>query len=139
MALFIIASFLAALIAVIAAMIKAASTSISKVLRLSYWSWFVVAVGICAFTTFNYTYYTNPNTRFHGWPIPTVVFQRDDADSPWLDFVGPTTLLAYPMNLTIFLVVPSVILLVWCRFKGSCNKTAEQQSGGHRRDTRRRV
>ena len=128
MTLFIITAFLLALITVIVAVIKAASSSMPKVLRWSYWLWFVVAAGICVFTTFYYTYYTNSNTRFHGWPIPTVVFQRDDADSPWLDFVGPTTLLAYPMNLTTFLVVPSVILLVWCRFKCPNNKTAEQDS-----------
>ena len=127
MSLFIIAGFLLALVAVIAAMIKATSVSISKALSLSYWAWFVVAAGTCVFTTFNYTYYTNSNTRVHGWPIPTVVFQRDDAESPWLDFVGLTTVLAYPMNLILFLVVPSLTLLAWSRFKRSSdNQDAEK-------------
>jgi hypothetical protein len=128
MSLFIITGFILALVAVIAAMIKAASASISKALSLSYWAWFVVAAGVCVFTTFNYTYYTNSNTRFHGWPIPTVVFQRDNADSPWLDFVGLTTILAYPMNLILFLVVPSITLLAWIRFKRQSEKQDAEQA-----------
>lgn len=136
MALFIIAAFLVALVAVIAAMIKATSDSTSKVLRLSYWSWFVVAAGACIFTTFNYNYYSNSNTRFYGWPIPTVVFQRDDAESPWLDFVGPTSFLAYPMNLILFLIVPSVALLAWSRFKRSSNNQEAEQVGDGNADER---
>ncbi|WP_145176164.1 hypothetical protein [Rubripirellula lacrimiformis] len=47
-------------------------------------------------TTFRYTYLANANTRFHGWPVPTVIFQRDGPGEPWLDFIGPTIVLAYP-------------------------------------------
>ncbi|MEX2578822.1 MAG: hypothetical protein WD342_07170 [Verrucomicrobiales bacterium] len=125
MAVIIIVAFLLGLVAVIAAMVKVSSGSIPSVIGLIYWLLVVVAAGVCVFTTFNYIYYTNSNTRFHGWPIPTVVFQRDDAESPWLDFVGPTAFLAYPMNLILFLVVPSVTLLAWSRFKRSSDIQAE--------------
>jgi len=48
-----------------------------------------------------------------------------------LDFVGPTTFLAYPMNLILFLVVPSVALLARSRFKRSSdNQEAEQATDG---------
>ncbi len=63
-------------------------------------------------TTFRYTYLANANTRFHGWPVPTVIFQRDGPDEPWLDFVGPTVVLAYPMNLVLFSIIPAILVLV---------------------------
>jgi hypothetical protein len=130
MAAIIIVAFLLGLLAVIAAMVKASSGSLPRVIGLIYWLLVVVAGAVCVFTTFNYVYYVNSNTRFHGWPIPTVVFQRDDAESPWLDFVGLTTLLAYPMNLILFLVLPSIILLAWSRFKQSSYNQAEQDGTG---------
>lgn len=122
----IIVAFLLGLAAVIAALVKVISGSISRGIGLIYWLFVVVAAGVCVFTTFNYSYYANSNTRFHGWPIPTVVFQRGDAESPWLDFVGPTTFLAYPMNLILFLIVPSVTLLSLSRFKRSSDKQDEK-------------
>lgn len=63
-------------------------------------------------TTFCYEYFLNENTRFCGWPVPVMVFQRDKADAPWLDFVGPTVVLAYPANLGIFMFIPSAVFLV---------------------------
>jgi hypothetical protein len=132
MSVVIIVAFLLGLAAVIAAMVKVISGSIPRAIGLIYWLLVIVAAGVCVFTTFNYNYYSNSNTRFYGWPIPTVVFQRDDAESPWLDFVGPTTFLAYPMNLILFLIVPSVALLAWSRFKRSSdNQEAEQASSSN--------
>ena len=78
-------------------------------------SYFAVAilVFIVAFLMTQYfSYYHNPNTRFFGWPIPRVVFQRDTPTSPWLDYVGPTVVLAYPMNFVIFMFIPSVVFII---------------------------
>lgn len=133
MSLVIIVAFLLGLAAVITAMVKVISGSIPTAIGLIYWLLVIVAAGVCVFTTFNYNYYSNSNTRFYGWPIPTVVFQRDDAESPWLDFVGLTTFLAYPMNLILFLIVPSVALLAWSRFKRSSDNQeleASSSNGG---------
>jgi len=66
-------------------------------------------------TTFHYTYLANANTRIHGWPVPTVVFQRDGPNEPWLDFVGPTVVLAYPMNVVLYAFIPA--LVVWAVFR----------------------
>lgn len=80
----------------------------------------VVALVIIAYMrTFHYEYYVNPDTRVHGWPVPVVVFQRRDATSPWLDFVGPTLILAYPMNLAFYSIGPVVALVAvrWIRRK----------------------
>jgi len=67
-------------------------------------------------TTFHYAYLANANTRVHGWPVPTVIFQRDGPGEPWLDFVGPTVVLAYPMNLVLFAIVPALTVLAVSRF-----------------------
>lgn len=114
MTLFIIVGFLGAIV-VIAAFGKVVSKRVSPKLGLSYICFTVLAACAAAYTSFQYIYFTNPNTKFHGWPIPTVVFQRDDADSPWLDFICPMPYLSYPMNLILFLVIPSILLLVWSR------------------------
>jgi hypothetical protein len=61
---------------------------------------------------FSRRYMADPNTKVMGWPIPLGVFQRDSPTAPWLDYVGPTALLAYPMNLLVFLLVPSALVLI---------------------------
>jgi membrane protein implicated in regulation of membrane protease activity len=132
MSVVIIVAFLLGLAAVITAMVKVIRGSIPRAIGLIYWLLVVVAAGVCVFTTFNYNGYSNSNTRFYGWPIPIVIFQRQDAESPWLDFVGLTTFLAYPINLILFLIVPSVALLAWSRFKRSSdNKDAEKARSSH--------
>ncbi|EMI52555.1 membrane protein [Rhodopirellula sallentina SM41] len=85
--------------------------------RLLYFAALTGSVIAAYFTTFHYTYLANANTRIHGWPVPTVVFQRDGLGKPWLDFVGPTVILAYPMNLVLFAFVPALMVLVvfWIR------------------------
>ena len=62
--------------------------------------------------TLCFSYFHNPNTQFFGWPIPRVVFQRDTPTGPWLDYIGPTIVLAYPMNFVLFMFFPSVVFLV---------------------------
>lgn len=86
--------------------------------RIALWSrilFLVALVSSCVgayYSTFNYTYFANANTRFHGWPVPQVIFQRDGPGEPWLDFVGPTVVLAYPMNVVLFSIVPALLVLV---------------------------
>ena len=55
------------------------------------------------FLTFHFVHSINANTRAHGWPVPVVVFQRDSATAPWLDYVGPVPEIALPINLGILL------------------------------------
>jgi hypothetical protein len=88
------------------------SDVVKSVVGALYWLVaFVAALGSLYMTGFH-SYFANPNTHVHGWPIPRVVFQRDGPDSPWLDFIGPTIILAYPMNFLLFMLVPSVVFMV---------------------------
>jgi hypothetical protein len=81
----------------------------------SYWMVtllaFAGAIGMTAF----FSYYSNPNTHVFGWPVPRVIFQRDTPTSPWDDFVGPTIVLAYPMNFILYMLVPSVAFILVSR------------------------
>ena len=86
--------------------------------RLSGWlrsSYFIITllafVAAFAVTSF-FSYYSNPNTHIFGWPVPRVIFQRDTPTSPWLDYVGPTILLAYPMNFVVYMSIPSVAFII---------------------------
>jgi hypothetical protein len=54
----------------------------------------------------------NENTVAHGYPIPIVIFQRDAPGGPWLDYVGPTTILAYPINYIAYIILPVLVLLI---------------------------
>ena len=73
-----------------------------------------------------YVYFSNDDTRVHGWPVPIVIFHRADSDSPWLDYVGFTILLGYPMNFVVFMAAPSLLLfaLVWRRRRSGSNRLA---------------
>ena len=48
----------------------------------------------------------NENTYAYGWPVPVVVFQRESPEDPYRDFVGWTTILAYPLNYLIAIWIP---------------------------------
>jgi len=89
-----------------------APTGSMKSFRITY----LIAIAGCAviaiFTTFFVEYRPDKNTRIFGWPVPVVVFQRESTDAPWLDFVGPTVIFGYPMNLLIFAVAPSLAVLL---------------------------
>ena|ERR1039457_6372688 len=79
----------------------------------------LVLCAVVAFvTTFHYVYSPNENTRVYGWPVPRVVFQRDGPNAPWLDFVGPTIALAYPINLILYLCLPSLLMFLVVFWKG---------------------
>lgn len=90
----------------------ALSERIPKRVRALHHCCFAAAAVAAWFTTFHYVYHSNANTRFHGWPFPHVIFQRDSPTSPWLDFVGPTTVLSFPMNFLLFVLIPSVVMLI---------------------------
>ena len=115
MAAAIIIGFLLAVAVAVWAAIVALSGRTPTWVRILYFGCFSAAAITAYFTTFHYIHYANANTRFHGWPIPSVVFQRDSPTSPWLDFVGPTVVLAYPMNLLLFVLLPSIVVLVLAR------------------------
>jgi len=85
--------------------------------RFAYIATVAVLGAVAYLTTYHYDYFPNENTHFHGWPIPVVIFQRIDADSPWADFVGATTLLGLPMNFIIFMFVPSLVFLGAAHFR----------------------
>ncbi len=72
----------------------------------------IVVAGLAYVLTFYHVYTPNSNTRVHGWPIPVVVFQRDGPGEPWLDFVGPTMVLGFPMNLILLLGVWFFVLWI---------------------------
>jgi hypothetical protein len=113
---YIIIGFLLASAAIIAALVLVAQKRISPKIRNLYLAFLCIAICAAFYSSYIYVYFSNPNTRFHGWPVPYVVFQRDDVNSPWLDFIGPP-FLSYPMNLILFLVLPSILLLVWKCFR----------------------
>ena len=109
---FILLGVLIAVFVDVAAGICAATDPrIPRPFRLSYWVLGIIASVAAYGTTFQYVYYANSNTRVEGWPVPIVVFQRQDADSPWADFVGPTTVLGYPINVALFMALPCIVLL----------------------------
>lgn len=85
---------------------------------------FVVLAAVGSYhSTFHFEHWPNENTRFFGWPIPRGVLQRDTPDGPWLDYVGPTLILAWPMNFILFSFLPSFLLLAFTwRWRG--NKVA---------------
>ena len=85
---------------------------LNNTLRIVYLAFLFVIAVVAYFTTYHIDYYTNENTHFCGWLVPTVIFQRKDANSPWLDFIGPPTFFAYPINICFFMFFPSVIFLV---------------------------
>ena len=85
---------------------------LSRWLRSSYVVITLLAFVAAFVVTSFFSYYANPNTHVFGWPVPRVIFQRDTPTSPWLDYVGPTILLAYPMNFVIYLSIPSVVFVV---------------------------
>ena len=116
--------FLLATIAVVRAAMVAFSKRTAKWLRVLWIVCFLTAAIAAYFTTFHCVYYANENTRFHGWLVPTVIFQRASPTSPWLDFIGPVTFLAYPMNVLLFSLIPSLGTLISAR--RSCSQDTEE-------------
>ena len=86
--------------------------SLNRLLRVTYIAGTFATAITTYLTTYHYGYFSDENTYFIGWPVPVAVFQRDSPTSPWLDFVGPTVVLGYLMNLLLFLLIPSVLVFI---------------------------
>jgi hypothetical protein len=116
---FLVLVFLAmAAIEVWAAAVVTFGRNFSARLCASFWIIAFVAVVAAVGTTSGVRYYADPNTIIHGWPVPQIIFQRDSPTAPWLDFVGPLLILAYPMNFILYMAIPSlafVLVYLWKR------------------------
>lgn len=84
-------------------------------LRVVFVGLLLLSGGAAYWLTYKYQYFPNGNTRVYGWPIPWIVFQRHSPNDPFLDFVGPTYLLALPMNFLLFTLPISLtfLILLW--------------------------
>ena len=123
MGLLIVLGFIAALaILVWSAIVVAIKGKAGTTARYLYVGLGAMLAVVAFLTTYRVDYFSNENTHIHGWPVPVVIFQRDDVDAPWLDFVGPTILLALPMNFIIFMLVPSVLSLCLAYLRTRWNK-----------------
>jgi hypothetical protein len=109
---FLIVLMLIVAVDVWAAIAVSFGSGLSARLCLSYFLILLLAVVATMLMTGVYSYYPNPNTHIFGWPVPCVIFQRDTPTSPWLDYVGFTVVLAYPMNFVLFMFIPSVAVIV---------------------------
>lgn len=82
----------------------------------AWYRWTIgLTLALAIATTLLISYHPNPNTRVYGWPVPRVIWQRENATTPWLDYIGPTIVLAYPINFLLFMLPPSVIFLLLTR------------------------
>lgn len=84
-------------------------------MRIAYLGCLVATSIVACFMTLRFRYSPGPDIRVHGWPTPTVVFQRDSANSAWVEFVDPLYRFAIPLNLAYLLSVPSIVFLVLLR------------------------
>ena len=96
-----------------AAVLVVFGRSVRRWLSRSYFLIVLLAFIAVFLVTSFFSYYSNPNTHVFGWPVPRVIFQRDTPTSPWLDYVGPTILLAYPMNFILYMFFPSVAVIIF--------------------------
>lgn len=113
-ALLVILILLTAVVLVVAGFVVATTShDIPRSVSVTFFIIAASAIGGGIWSTYYYDYFPNENTHMHGWPVPYVVFQRDNSDSQWLDFVGPTTLLALPLNWLLFLLPPSFSILIF--------------------------
>jgi len=62
--------------------------------------------------TYRYVYMTDIQTRVHGWPIPLIIWQQDETGR-WLDYVGITVIIAWPLNFIIVMIAFSLIWLIY--------------------------
>lgn len=88
----------------------------------SYWLVVILVIVTTIVMTGYFSYYSNPNTQVFGWPIARVIFQRKTPDSPWLDYFGPTAVLAYPINFILSMFIPSVIFVLLSRRRGHATR-----------------
>ena len=87
----------------------------TKWLRLLYFSFSLLTFAATFYITSFVAYSSDPNTNIVGWPIPSVIFHRDTAKSPWQDF--PLSGWAYPMNFIFYMVIPSIAFIIVALWK----------------------
>jgi hypothetical protein len=92
-----------------------------KVLRGIIISVLIAAIPLSIFLTHMRVQW-NENTFAYGWPVPRVVFQRDAPDGPWLDFIGWTMFLAYPLNYLALVSIPALLSMVVLGFRKHMQK-----------------
>lgn len=71
----------------------------------------VAAFPLALYMTGDHVEIWNENTYAIGWPVPKVVMQRSAPGRPYLDYIGPTLILAYPLNYCLFTIVPTSLIL----------------------------
>lgn len=73
----------------------------------------LIAAAVTAFwMTFRFAY-SSPDGNIHvgGWPVPSFIAQKNVGDKSW-KLIGGTSVIAFPLNYFLFMLVPSVIVLV---------------------------
>jgi len=73
----------------------------------------IIALPINYYMTTSYKVQLDENTIGLGWPISRVFFQRSAPGEPYVDYIGLTFFLAYPMNYVLYTLLPVVALLVF--------------------------
>jgi len=58
----------------------------------------LVLIPVSYYASYQYSYFSNSNTRWVGYPCPSMIWQRTGPDAPWADFIGPTIILAPIIN-----------------------------------------
>ena len=112
MGILVLLVFLVVAIVVIVASIYIYTREKGRTLKMVLILVLIVALPLTWYMTSIYKWEWNENTYTYGCPVPQVVFQRNSPEDPWLDFVGPTIILAYPMNYILYVLPPVVVLLV---------------------------
>lgn len=90
----------------------------------------LVVIGLAYVLTYHYVYLPDSNTRVLGWPVPWAVLQRDAPGEPWLDFVGPTVVLALPLNIVLLLGAWLFALWIWHLIVMRIRKRSAQPTDG---------
>ena len=100
------------------------------VIRKTKYSWvksvlLLLAVGVVTwYMTYRYKYMPHEDKKIHGWPVPSLIFQRSASDGRWLDYVGPNVILAYPINYIFYLSIPTLLLTIYTLISNKLSKRA---------------
>lgn len=86
-----------------------------KILRRIILSLLIAAIPVSIWLTHMRVQW-NENTFAYGWPVPRVVFQRHAPDGPWLDYIGWTMFLAYPLNYLALVFIPVFLGVIFLIF-----------------------
>jgi len=107
----IVVNFLLLATLTVSASIVALFDGCSKPVKNTFLVCLVVSALAASWTTFVFTRYANENALVHGWPVPLFIAYRPNSNSSW-ELAGSTTILAFPMNLFLFSLLPSLGVIV---------------------------